>query len=317
MSIQKGLIMYDIPNFSRYYLGTDYKVYNKETNNLVAGSLHTTGYVRLTLINDEGISENKGLHFIVATALVPKPELIVNHKDSDKENNHPDNLEWVTYSENRLDAFKKGNVSLNTFVQVKDNYKNEILFFSSLASCGRYFNLHKTTVLARCNSGDDKVWPGGFQFRSPASKEPFPIIDNIEDAIRQNGTKKAVLVRNLQTKEEHRFEKIQDAGAFLGLKQSSMSGHFLRNPQPVVKEIYQLRFDKKDEVWSDPVDITVEVPVKVITVSTNTEKIYPTARAAALDNGLKPSALNYRLDVAKPDKVWSDGKKYFRLVDNS
>ncbi len=309
--------MYEIPNFSRYYLGSDYKVYNKETNNQVAGSLSSTGYIKITLVNDDNVSETKGLHYIIASAVIPKPELIVNHKDSDKQNNDPSNLEWCTYSENRLHAFATGNVSRNSFVQVKDNYKNEVLFFSSIASCARFFNIHGTTVVARCNLGDDKIWPGGFQFRSPASKEPFPIIENLEEAIRESGTKKAILLRNLQTKEEIRFSKIQDAAEYLNLSQSTLTGHFLRNPQPVIKDIFQLRKDIIGETWLTPVNLNVEVPVKVITVATNSEKIYPTARAAALDNGLKPTALNYRLDINDKEKVWSDGKKYFRNVINA
>lgn len=44
----------------------------------------------------------KRVHRIVATLFIPNPEgkPLVNHKDFNTKNNHVDNLEWVTFSEN-------------------------------------------------------------------------------------------------------------------------------------------------------------------------------------------------------------------------
>jgi hypothetical protein len=50
------------------------------------------------------------VHVLVAEAFIcPRPEgLIVNHKDSDRTNNHYSNLEWTTYQGNTLHAIAAG-----------------------------------------------------------------------------------------------------------------------------------------------------------------------------------------------------------------
>jgi hypothetical protein len=50
------------------------------------------------------------LHRIIALHLVANPhgKGDVNHKDGNKSNNHPDNLEWVTKGENMQHAWDTG-----------------------------------------------------------------------------------------------------------------------------------------------------------------------------------------------------------------
>jgi len=54
--------------------------------------------------------KNLYVHRLVAMAYLgtPKEGLEVNHKDGDKHNNKPENLEWVTKSENMLHAARNG-----------------------------------------------------------------------------------------------------------------------------------------------------------------------------------------------------------------
>jgi hypothetical protein len=64
-------------------------------------SPHSTGYV---------CCGGAFVHQIVARAWLtkPTPTSIVNHKDGDKHNNHPSNLEWVNHSENLSHAYAIG-----------------------------------------------------------------------------------------------------------------------------------------------------------------------------------------------------------------
>jgi len=84
------------------------KNYGKEfivTPSLSGGQEKTGAYLAISS-NYAG----KYVHRIVATAFIPNPEgkRCVNHIDGNKENNHVDNLEWATYSENIQHAIKTG-----------------------------------------------------------------------------------------------------------------------------------------------------------------------------------------------------------------
>lgn len=49
-------------------------------------------------------------HRLIALTFVPNPENLreVNHKDGERRNNRPENLEWVTSKENKAHAWKAG-----------------------------------------------------------------------------------------------------------------------------------------------------------------------------------------------------------------
>ena len=67
------------------------------------------GYLYFSLYH-KGVTYTRKPHRMVATHFIEnlqcKPE--VNHKDGNKENNHVDNLEWVTSSENKKHALTLG-----------------------------------------------------------------------------------------------------------------------------------------------------------------------------------------------------------------
>jgi hypothetical protein len=79
-------------------------------NNVKVLSLRVNrGYQYITLYKD-GKTSSKAVHRLVAIAFIPnaksKPE--VNHIDGDKLNNHINNLEWCTPSENAIHAYATG-----------------------------------------------------------------------------------------------------------------------------------------------------------------------------------------------------------------
>lgn len=72
------------------------------------------GYMTVALYSNSG-SKYKRLkvHRLVAQTFIDNPDdlPVVNHKDTNRMNNHVSNLEWSTYSENTQHAIRKGVMS--------------------------------------------------------------------------------------------------------------------------------------------------------------------------------------------------------------
>lgn len=68
------------------------------------------GYLKVKLTSSPYVSTWVSVHRVVARAFVDgcAKELHVNHKDGNKENNTPSNLEWCTQQQNNAHALENG-----------------------------------------------------------------------------------------------------------------------------------------------------------------------------------------------------------------
>ena len=64
----------------------------------------------IVMLSGKNAGGRRSVHRLVAEAFTPNPEnkKTVNHIDGNKQNNHVDNLEWMTYSDNNKHAFSSG-----------------------------------------------------------------------------------------------------------------------------------------------------------------------------------------------------------------
>ena len=67
------------------------------------------GYM-VIILHKEGTIKTFQVHRLVATAFIPNPHNLpqVNHIDTDKTNNKPENLEWITNEDNMAHAISHG-----------------------------------------------------------------------------------------------------------------------------------------------------------------------------------------------------------------
>lgn len=97
----------DIENYSGYYQISSYgRVRNVKTGNILTGDINNIGYKRVCLYTP--VKKRFFVHRLVAYHFCEgyQDNLVVNHKDGNKQNNKADNLEWVTRSQNDLHAYK-------------------------------------------------------------------------------------------------------------------------------------------------------------------------------------------------------------------
>ena len=93
----------DIPGYEGKYQASNLGRIRSQKRGVLKPFKNCNGYLIATLtLNGEKV--RTGAHRLVALAFLPNPEdkPQINHKDGDKENNRPENLEWVTCSENNL-----------------------------------------------------------------------------------------------------------------------------------------------------------------------------------------------------------------------
>ena len=97
-----------IAGYPDYKVSDEGQVFSKKTNRVLKPRIHN-GYERVAL-NKNGKAKDFTIHRLVATAfLIGEPnQNMVNHKDGNRTNNHIQNLEWCTLSENRQHAYDTG-----------------------------------------------------------------------------------------------------------------------------------------------------------------------------------------------------------------
>lgn len=105
-----------IPEFPKYQISNMGRVKslgNGKTRKekLMKASRQTNGYERIR-IHLNGTEKSFYIHRLVAQAFIPNPynNPVVNHKNSIRDDNRFENLEWCTYSENTQHGYEVGNV---------------------------------------------------------------------------------------------------------------------------------------------------------------------------------------------------------------
>lgn len=142
----------DIDGYPNYRISNDHIVQNKKTGRILKQCDNSSGYPSVNLYNENGRS-TKSVHRIVAETFVDGYEegLVVNHRNGDKHENVPKNLEWVTPSENELHAHRTGLKYGPNRKPVRVVETGEV--FKSVKDCARALNACDTVISRSIQDG--------------------------------------------------------------------------------------------------------------------------------------------------------------------
>lgn len=171
---------YIIPYYSNYVISKTGRLLKRSDGREIEASEGNLGYWTYRMCGDDGNTQNRLRHRILAYAFLPYPAdvefLDVNHLDGVPGNDVLENLEWATRSENISHAYRLGLRSDNTPVQVFESRARRMFIFSSYSAAARAMGITSTTVGNRARSNGYKMYDG-FQFRDHPSEQPWPAID--------------------------------------------------------------------------------------------------------------------------------------------
>jgi hypothetical protein len=138
--------MKDILGYEGQYSVTrDGKVYSHKRKRFLSPT-NLKGYKRVKLRdsnNNQKIS-NQLIHRLVAKAFIPNPnnKLEINHKNSIRDDNRVDNLEWATRSENNQHAWTYG----NKVFKITEKYLNAVRKNINIARKHRLNNIRNNNA---------------------------------------------------------------------------------------------------------------------------------------------------------------------------
>lgn len=111
-----------------------------------------SGYLTVSITYPDNKRRTTKVHRLIAFSFIgfPKDFEEVNHKDRNKQNNVPENLEWVTKSVNCIHRdsalIKSTSISTSKKVKIENLETSEITFFNSIREASRYFKVDHISV---------------------------------------------------------------------------------------------------------------------------------------------------------------------------
>lgn len=149
----------EYPLNKNYLVSKDGRIKSKRRNKELTPKENWDGYHRIQ-IWDSGKCNMISWHRVVAITYIPNPDNkpVVNHKDGNKTNNHVDNLEWVTQSENIQHSWNNG-LSVKQFncestsrevIQLKNNVI--VARYPSICEAARQTGLGRSNISFACNN---------------------------------------------------------------------------------------------------------------------------------------------------------------------
>ena len=140
----------------KYQVSNMGRIWSVKSQKYLAGNYNKDGYRKVILIAKNGKRKTETVHRLVAIAFVDNPNgyPVVNHIDSDRQNNNASNLEWTTVKGNTQHGYKFGSIKESQIkateaAKLKNTKTYEI--YKDGEKIGVYYGLKEVASAIGCN----------------------------------------------------------------------------------------------------------------------------------------------------------------------
>lgn len=141
--------------FSTYGISSIGRLFNVKTQKFLHPNKGKNGYFYVSVVNDDGQSKKKSIHYFVASMFCLKDNregLTVDHKNRDKEDNRADNLRWATNAEQAANKDTKSENKYGRPVCQYDPQGNFIQKWDKGTDAGKSLKINSGRISEACKN---------------------------------------------------------------------------------------------------------------------------------------------------------------------
>lgn len=312
----------DIPGFSNYEASSLGLVRRKDKS--VTSKMYTIAttigsYFRVSAVSDDRTIRSKELHHLVCLAFHGLPPVHkdrkkyeVNHKDGNKHNTLPDNLEWMTRGENIAHAYETGLRTDNTPVYVMDINTGERKRYSTIAAVGRLLGLKPNVVCRIIVKHRHKPYLDRYLFEKDFSDRKIKENSRYRDLIAHDVVKNKIIVAADLPHLEHltgvKKGTIREYLIDPVRKDRLLAGYVFRylgdNEDPLPKHSKKDAKNSREEYFSKKEQAPAKYGVLVKDYINNRVDEYRTLEDAAEATGVDKGTIRYLINTLKRPRLF-------------
>lgn len=195
-------------------------------------------------------SVSRRYHRLVALALLNPPEnypeLVVDHLNSIKSDNRPENLEWVDHMENSDRAVDSGSHRGALEVVVKDKKTGEVKEYRSLKQMSQLTGFDHDT-LSSARRSPNKTYKFRYIIKDKGDETPWEVYEVIKTVTRSGPVK----ARNVLTGEITHYEGYADAQRKTGVDRHAINDYFKFFTVPYILKGYEWKLEDDNRPWHE------------------------------------------------------------------